>query len=104
MKKLNSLKIEKVHIISKNIDLFVGIGENREWLGGRGYNIPSFECFISPDCRKTEGKIFFNEKLFRNGNIIEGIYLEFEKGKVVKVKAKKNEKYLKEMVNQKEQI
>ena len=101
LKKLNSLKIEKVNVISKDTDLWVKLGKNRRWLGGRGCNIPSFEVFISPDFRETEGKIRFNEKLYRFSNIIEDIYLEFKNGKVVKAKAKKGENVLKEMIKQK---
>lgn len=96
--KLDNLKIEKVRIQAKNTDLFITLGKNRKWLGGGGRNIPSFEVFISPDCRYTEGYIFFNQPLYRYGNLIKDIYLEFKDGKVVKVTAKKGEKILKEMI------
>jgi len=55
--KLDSLKIEKVHVKSERTDLIVKLGKGRKWLGGSGRNIPSFELFISPDWRGTEGKI-----------------------------------------------
>ncbi len=101
--KLNSLEIEKVRVESrvgqaKNTDLTVVLGKNRKWMGGSGRNIPSFEIFISPDCRYTEGHIYFNQPLYRYGNLIKDIYLEFKNGKVVKVKAKKGEKILKHMI------
>jgi len=96
--KLNSMKIEKIKIKSKDIDLIVGIGKNRKWLGGSGRNIPSFEIFISPDFRKTNGRIFFNQPLYRYGNLISGIYLEFKDGKIIKSGAEKNESVLKEMI------
>lgn len=95
---LNKLKIKKLHIKSKNVDLVVGIGKNRKWLGGRGLNIPSFEIFISPDCRMTNGKIKFNQPLYRYGNLINGISLEFKNGRVIRASAKKGEKVLKEMI------
>ena len=100
LKTLNSMKIEKVNVLSKDTNLWIKLGENREWLGGRGYNIPSFEVFISPDWKGTEGKISFSEKLYRFGTIIEDAYLEFKNGVVVKSKAKKGEKVLKEMIKQ----
>ncbi len=56
-KKLNNLNIDKLHVEGENIDLWVKIGPNRKWLGGSGRNIPSFELFISPDWRGTEGHI-----------------------------------------------
>jgi aminopeptidase len=99
--KLNQLPIKKIHILSKNTDLTIFLGEKRQWLGGSGANIPSFEIFTSPDWRGAEGKIYFDFPLYRYGNIIEEIYLEFKNGKVVKAKANKNENLLKEMIKQK---
>jgi len=96
--KLDNLKIEKVRIQAKNTDLYITLGKNRKWMGGGGRNIPSFEIFISPDCRYTEGYISFNQPLYRYGNLIKDIYLEFKDGKVVKATAKKGEKILKEMI------
>lgn len=97
-KKLTALAIEKLHVKGPDVDLWVTIGEKRAWLGGSGRNIPSFEIFTSPDWRGTNGWIKFNQPLYRYGNLIEGIELEFKDGIVVKSKAKKNEKVLKEMI------
>jgi aminopeptidase len=96
--KLNELKIQKVRVESEGTDLIVGIGKNRKWLGATGQNIPSYECFISPDCRMTEGHIKFNEPLYRYGTMVKGISLKFEKGKVVEAKAEENEEVLKDMI------
>ena len=60
---LNALEIDKVHVEAEGINLTVGLGANRTWLGGSGRNIPSFELFISPDWRQTEGVIRFNQPL-----------------------------------------
>lgn len=97
--KLNKLKIEKLHIKGKDVDLWITLGKDRKWVGGDGANIPSFEIFTSPDWRGTNGWIRFSEPLYRYGNIIEGIELEFKDGVVTKSKASKNEKVLKEMIN-----
>lgn len=99
--KLNSLEIEKVNIKSKHTNLTIGLGEKRLWNGGSGRNIPSFELFTSPDCRIAEGHIFFDQPLYRYGNLIKDVYLEFKNGKVVKAKAKKGESVLKEMIKTK---
>jgi len=96
--KLNKLKIEKLHIKSKNTDLTIGIGRGRIWVGGSGRNIPSFEIFTSPDCRVVEGDISFNQPLYRYGNLIKGVRLKFEDGKVAEVKADQGEDILKEML------
>jgi aminopeptidase len=95
---LNSMDIEWLHVKGEDADLKVKIGEGREWLGGSGCNIPSFELFISPDFRGTEGWIRFDQPLYRYGNLIEGVELEFKDGKVVKSSATKNEKLLKDMI------
>ena len=99
--KLNGLPVEKYHFISEKTDLHIILGEKRIWQGGGGANIPSFEIFTSPDWRGVNGKIFFNFPLYRYGNIIKNIQLEFKDGKVIKATADKNEKLLKEMIAQK---
>lgn len=99
--KLNKLDISKLIIEAKGTNLVIGLDKNRKWLGGSGRNIPSFEIFISPDCRKTEGFITFTEPLFRYGNLIKDVKLIFKGGKVIKSSAKVGEKLLKEMIKTK---
>ncbi len=96
--KLNALPIEKMHVKGPDVDLWVHLGHKRKWMGGSGRNIPSFELFTSPYWPGTNGWIRFSEPLYRYGNLITGIELWFKDGKVVKAKAKKNEKILKEMI------
>ena len=97
--QLNDLEIKSLRVKSENIDLIVGIGKNRNWMGGSGRNIPSFEVFISPDKRVTNGHIKFNQPLYRYGNLIKDVFLRFENGKVVESSASKGEKLLKEMIS-----
>jgi len=99
--KLNKLPVDTYHMISEKTDLYIKLGEKRRWQGGGGANIPSFEIFTSPDWRGVTGKIFFNYPLYRYGNIIKNIQLEFKDGVVVKAVADKNEKLLREMISQK---
>ncbi|MFH0979341.1 MAG: aminopeptidase [Candidatus Roizmanbacteria bacterium] len=99
--KLNKLPVDKFHIISEKTDLFITLGEKRQWRGGGGANIPSFEIFTSPDWRGFNGHIYFDFPLYRYGNIIEKIYFEFKNGIIVKAKAEKNENLLKALVAQK---
>ncbi|MDR2577421.1 MAG: aminopeptidase [Chitinispirillales bacterium] len=98
--KLNSLPIDRLHVEAKETDLWITLGEKRKWLGGSGRNIPSFEIFTSPDWRGTEGKIFFDLPLYRYGNVIKDIRLEFKKGRIVKATARENERMLKELIKQ----
>lgn len=96
--RLDALDIERVHVLGEDVDLWVSIGEQRRWLGGRGRNIPSFEIFTSPDWRGTEGWIRFNQPLYRYGNLVKGIRLEFADGRVTQASADENERILTEMI------
>jgi aminopeptidase len=95
---LDGLDIDRLHVEGEDVDLWITVGESRRWLGGRGRNIPSFELFTSPDWRGTEGWIRFNQPLYRYGNLIKGISLRFEDGRVVESSAAENEPVLKEMI------
>ena len=97
--RLNRLKAEKFHIFGPDVDLWITLGKKRKWQGGGGENIPSFEIFISPDWRGTQGWINFNNPVFTKGNLIKDIKLSFKNGRVIHARAKKNEKFLKEMIN-----
>lgn len=92
-KWLNSLKIKKLHIDAKNIDLTITPGEKRKWSGVSGHNIPSFEIFFSPDWRGTEGTYYANLPSFRSGNYVRGVRLTFKKGVVIKVEAEEGEQF-----------
>ena len=86
-------------IESDTIDLEITPGEKRKWIGLSGHNIPSFELFISPDWRGTNGVYYADQPSYRSGNYVKGVRLEFQKGKVVKTRASKGEKFLKSMLD-----
>lgn len=96
---LNQLPITKMHVVSRETDLWLTLGEKRRWVGGGGRNIPSFEIFTSPDWRGTEGHISFNQPLYRYGKLISGIRLHFRKGRVVQAFAARNQDLLTQMIN-----
>ena len=98
--RLNRLspKIDRLHAVGPDMNLWIKLGEKRHWHAGSGRNIPSFEIFTSPDWRGTNGWIRFNQPLYRYSNKITGIQLWFKNGHVVKSSAKTNEKLLKEMI------
>ena len=98
VERLNSLSIARLHLLGADVDLHISLGEQRKWVGGSGRNIPSFEIFTSPDWRGTEGWIAFNQPLYRYGNLVKGIRLEFADGRVVKTSAEHNERVISEMV------
>ncbi len=93
-KWINGIDAEYYHIESENIDLKITPGKMRRWVGVSGHNIPSFEIFISPDWRGTEGVYYANQPSYHNGNYVEGVRLTFRKGSVVKIEAKKGEGFV----------
>jgi aminopeptidase len=95
---LNSMRITGYHIESARIDLRVGHGLQRRWIGISGHNIPSFELFISPDWRQTEGVFFANQPSYRNGNLVRDVRLEFKNGSVCTVEAAQGREFIQEQV------
>jgi aminopeptidase len=88
----------EVRIVGKNTDLKLSI-KGMTSINHQGEcNIPDGEVFTAPEKFKTEGHIEFSYPAIRGGNEVDGIYLEFKNGKVVKATAKKNEKFLHSML------
>jgi len=86
---LNRLPVRAFSIASESVDLRITPGAMRKWIGISGHNIPSFEIFLSPDWRGTEGTYYANQPSFRLGNYVEGVRLRFEKGRAVAIEAEK---------------
>ncbi len=95
---LNSLPIDRLHVHGPDADLWLTLGDHRRWVGGGGRNIPSFECYTSPDWRGTEGWIRFSEPLYTHGSLITGVRLEFADGRVTQATATGHEALLQQMV------
>ena len=96
--RLSSLKVKHFHMESANLDLRITPGDTRKWVGVSGHNIPSFEIFVSPDWRGTEGVYYANLPSFRSGNYIEDVRITFAKGKAVKIEAKVGEDFVKKQL------
>ena len=107
--KLNDLHLDKlIYHASNGTDFEVTLIPNSKWAGGsdlthdgRVYNpnIPTEEIFISPYAGKCEGTLVASKPLSYNGELIEDFSLTFKDGKVIEVKAKKNQKLLEQMVS-----
>lgn len=93
-KWLNAMEVKSLHIESELLDLRIRPGKMRRWIGISGHNIPSFELFLSPDWRGTEGVYYADQPSYRSGNYVEGIRIVFERGRASKIKAKKGEKFV----------
>lgn len=96
---LRGLKIRYLQVESENFDLRITPGDRRRWGGVSGHNIPSFEVFLSPDWRGTEGTYYANLPSFRTGNYVEGVRLRFEKGTVVKVEAEEGKDFAEKQIS-----
>ena len=95
---LNAMRVDSYHVESPNVDLIVTPGEHRRFKGISGHNIPSFELFLSPDWRGTEGVYFADQPSYRSGNLVRGVRLTFRKGVVVEVSAEQGEEFVKKQV------
>ena len=96
--KLNELKMAKAHFVGPDMDIHFTVGADRTWEGGSGRNIPSFEFFTSPDWRGTTGWVKFNQPVFRYGQVMEGISLEFANGVLTRAHARKGNAFLQQMI------
>jgi len=89
----------EVRVKGPNADLTISI-EGRVFINSDGHhNMPSGEIFTGPVEDSTEGWVRFTYPAITGGREVGGIELWFEKGRVVKATAKKNEEYLHEMLD-----
>ncbi len=95
---LNRLPVAALQVISENVDLRISLGERRRWVGISGRNIPSFEIFVSPDWRGTQGNFYADQPSYRNGNYVGGVRLEFKDGRLVKIAAEKGRSFVRQQL------
>ena len=106
---LNSLNIRSLEYKASNgTDFTVGLMPEGLFCGGAektlfgevfNPNIPSEEIFTSPKAGVAEGIVYSSLPLSYKGELIENFSVRFEGGKVVEVKAEKNEELLRKMVS-----
>ena len=97
-KALCSLAVKSFHLESDSMDLRITPGEQRKWAGVSGHNVPSFEVFVSPDWRGTEGVYYANLPSFRSGNYVKDVRISFARGKAVAVEAAQGEAFVKKQL------
>jgi len=91
---LGRLDIQSLRVESAHCDLTVTPGARRRWLGVSGHNIPSFEVFLSPDWRGTEGVYYADQPSYRSGNRVAGVRLEFKAGRAVSATAEEGQDFV----------
>jgi aminopeptidase len=91
-RKLSALGIVTLHFSGPGTDLNVGLSERAFFKGGadstdRGVvfepNIPTEECFTTPDWRTVSGHVTATRPFLVNGTLIRGLRLEFKEGELV---------------------
>jgi len=93
---LDALKPDAIRYRGPGTDLTVGLLPNARWFSGSSTtasgieyvaNMPTEEIFTSPDSRRAEGTIRSSMPLVLSSQIIRGLELTFEDGRIVNVEA-----------------
>ena len=100
-KKINNVfeKGRQVHLIGDGVDLKFSIKGKNSVADCGEENMPGGEVFMAPVRESLNGWIKFDFPAVRSGKEVTDIMLKFEEGKVVELKASKNEDFLKEMLS-----
>ncbi len=101
MKKIQAAfaKGKIVRIIDADTDIELSVRGRPGIVADGKNNIPDGELFFAPREDFTRGKIKFTYPSLYGGREVDGISLEFKKGKVVDAKAEKNQNLLKKVIN-----
>lgn len=96
--KLTRLDLKELHVRDRGTDLRLKIAPYSMWRGGGeedywgrqiAQNVPTEECFISPDAAATEGTFHCSRPRSFGGRVIEDLRGEFRGGRLVRLDAKR---------------
>ena len=105
---LNDLKIKSLRFTGPGTDLVVGLNERAQFKGGsdRGPsgasfqpNVPTEECYTTPDWRKTEGTVKTTRPFLVNGTLIRDLVLHFRHGEIVSFETSTGRETFQEYIN-----
>lgn len=94
---LNELGIKTLRFTGPGTDLSVSLSERARFKGGTDKgptgkpfspNIPTEECFTTPDCRATTGYVRATRPFLVNGVLVDGLTLVFKDGRIESFEAK----------------
>jgi aminopeptidase len=97
---LDALKVDRLRFTGPGTDLTIGLLPESRWQGcesvtaaGITYvaNMPTEEVFTTPDYRRTEGVVRSTRPLALYGQIVKGLEVRFEGGRIVEVRAGEGE-------------
>jgi aminopeptidase len=96
--RLTKLDLKELHVVDDGTDLRLRIAPYSMWRGGGeqdawgrriAMNVPTEECFISPEAAATEGGFRCSRPRSFGGRMIEGLAGEFRGGRLVRLEAKR---------------
>ena len=94
--RLTARKFDALHLHGPGTDLTVGLLPSAHWAAGdlitvdgrrHSPNIPTEEVFTTPDPERVDGHVTATMPLDLSGSVIDGIRVEFEVGRAVKIDA-----------------
>ncbi len=94
--ELNARGFDALHYRGPGTDLTVGLLDQARWMSARFAtadgieyvpNMPTEEVFTTPDCRRADGVVTASRPLALGGDVIDGLRLTFERGRIVDVQA-----------------
>jgi aminopeptidase len=97
--KLTRLDLKELEVRDRGTDLRLRIAPYSQWRGGGerdrwgrqiAMNVPTEECFISPDAAATEGVFRCSRPREFGGRVIEGLAGEFRGGRLVRLSARRD--------------
>lgn len=86
--KLYKLKMD----LSKSVIL-------KDTKGPPASSLPCGEIYTSPDSNSVEGEIFLDLPFSTQGDVLQGVYMRFKRGKVVNYNAKAGQRFLKSILD-----
>lgn len=104
---INGLNIRRLHYRAPGTDLIIELSEGHYWTAAGSKtpegvefvaNIPTEEVYTAPHKYGVNGTVRSTMPLNHNGNLIDGIELRFEKGRIVEYKARVGEEALRSII------
>jgi aminopeptidase len=107
-KLLNDLRIKTLRFTGPGTDLEIGLSERARFKGGTDNgptgqpfepNIPTEECFTTPDCRMTSGTVRATRPFLVNGVLVDGLSMVFKDGVLESFEARSGADSFREYIN-----
>ena len=96
--RLTERRFDAIHLHGPGTDLTVGLFRSSAWHAGDSEtvdgirhfsNIPTEEAFTTPDPTRVDGVVTATRPLVMHGSLIDGIRVEFEGGRAVRIDAER---------------